>query len=88
MEEIRLNIQEFKVFNDDDQFGFFYSEDGYPTEDASEKFDENVSALYNKYDYISIDSKDNIFGVKNGKKDLLMKEAFDAYEIAEEVKEG
>jgi hypothetical protein len=87
MKEIILNQEDFILFNDDDQFGFFYDDKGYPTKDASDKFLENVADLFKKYQYISVDAQDNIYGVNNGKKDLIMEDVFDAYYIAVEVKE-
>jgi len=88
MKDITLDKEEFKLFNQDDQFGFFYDEDGYPTKDAEIKFDPNVDELYEKFDYISVDFQDNIYGVKNGVKELLMESVIEAYDIATEVKEG
>lgn len=87
MEEITLNKEEFKLFDQDDQIGFFYDDDGYPTDDAEINFEPNVDDLYNKYDYISVDAQDNIYGVKNGKKELMMENVIEAYDIAREVKE-
>jgi len=88
MKDITLTKEEFKLFDLDDQIGFFYDDDGYPMEDASEKFDANVDELYLKYDYISVDVQDNIYGVKKGKKEQLMEDVLEAYELAREVKEG
>jgi hypothetical protein len=87
MAEITLSKEEFKLFNQDDQFGFFYDEDGYPKEDAEESFESDIDALYKKYAYISVDSDDNIYGINTGKKELLMEYAPEAYDIAKEVKE-
>jgi hypothetical protein len=87
MEEITLNKEEFKLFDQDDQIGFFYDDDGYPTDDAEINFEPNVDDLYKKYDYISVDAQDNIYGVKNGKKELMMENVIEAYDIAREVKE-
>jgi len=88
MNELILNKEEFKLFNQDDQFGFFYNEDGLPTKNASIEFTSNVDSLYEKYDYIVIDFQDNIYGQKDGKKELEMKDVMEAYDIAREVKEG
>jgi len=88
MKEISLNKEEFKLFNQDDQFGFFYDEDGFPTDDSDEQFEPNIDDLYKKYEYISIDIQDSIFGVKNEKKELIMEDAIEAYDIALEVKNG
>jgi len=87
MKDITLNKEEFKLFDQDDQIGFFYNDDGYPTDDAETKFESNVDDLYQKYDYISVDNQDNIYGVKNGEKELLMESVIEAYDVAVEVKE-
>jgi len=87
MNEIILNKEEFKLFDQDDQFGFFYDEDGWPTKNAAVEFDSNVDALYEKYEYIAVDPQDNIHGLKNGKKEVEMSNVMEAYDIAREVKE-
>ena len=87
MEDITLNKAEFKLFDQFDQFGFFYDETGFPRNDADETFNSDVDGLFQKYDYISISSDDNIYGLKNGKKELLMDGAIEACDIAREVKE-
>ena len=87
MKEILLNKEEFKLFDQDDQFDFFYDEDGWPTENADDEFDSNVDALYEKYDHIVVDSHDNIYGLKNGKKELEMSGVIEAFDIARKVKE-
>lgn len=87
MRDILLDKEEFKLFNQDDQFGFFYDEYGWPTEKADEEFDSNVADLYKKYDYIVVDFQDNIYGLKNEKKELEMSDVMEAYDIAREVKE-
>jgi hypothetical protein len=86
MKEIILNKDEFKLFDQDDQFGFFYDEDGWPTENADNEFDSNVDALFEKYEYIIVDFQDNIYGLKNGKKETEMSNVMEAYDIAKEVK--
>ena len=87
MKEITLNKEEFKLFDQDDQFGFFYTEDGWPTDDADNEFESNVDELYVKYDYIVVDFQDNIYGLKNETKILEMSQVTEAYDIAREVKE-
>ena len=87
MSEIILNKEEFKLFDQDDQFGFFYNEDGWPTKNAALEFDSNVEALYEKYEYIVVDFQDNIYGLKDGKKQLEMSDVMEAYDIAREVTE-
>ncbi len=86
MKEIILNKEEFKLFNQDDQFGFFYDEDGWPTENADNEFDSNVDALFEKYEYIVVDFQDNIYGIKNGDRKIEMSNVMEAYDIAREVK--
>jgi len=87
MKEIAINKEEFKLFDQDDQFGFFYDEDGWPRDNADDTFDTDVEELYQKYDYISVDINDNIYGIKNGKKEFIMEAVIEAYDIAREVKE-
>ena len=87
MEEIRLNKEDFKLFDQDDQFGFFYDEEGWPTDNATSEFDSKVEEIYEKYEYIVVDYQDNIYGFRNGKKEIEMSGAMEAYDIAREVKE-
>ena len=86
MEDITLNKEEFKLFDQDDQFGFFYDDFGFPRDNAGETFDSDVDDLYKKYDYISIDNKDNVFGLKDGEKELFIEDVIGAYDIAREIK--
>jgi hypothetical protein len=87
MKEITLSKEEFKLFDQDDQFGFFYDDDGWPKDDADETFDSDVDKLYLQFDSILVDSSDDIFGLKDGKKELIFEAAIEAYDIAREVKE-
>jgi hypothetical protein len=87
MEDIILDKEEFKLFNQDDQFGFFYDDDGCPKDDADETFDSDVDKLYQQYDSVLVDSNDDIFGLKEGKKELIFEGVIEAYDIAREVKE-
>jgi len=87
MKDITLNKEEFKLFDQDDQFGFFYDEDGFPTTNSTIEFESKVEALYKKYEYIVVDYQDNIYGVNNGKKEIEMSDVMEAYDIAREVKE-
>lgn len=80
--EIRLTKEQFIVFNDDDQFQIFSDEDGFPT---GKDFNEDVNELFEKFDYICIDSRDNIYGEKNGQKELILEGVTQAYSIALEV---
>lgn len=86
MGEIKLTKEEFKLFDQDDQFGFFYDDDGWPRSDADVTFESDIEQLYERYDYVVVDEQDNIYGEKKGKKELLMEMVIEAYSIAEEVK--
>jgi hypothetical protein len=87
MKELILNKEEFKLFNQFDQFGFFYDDDGLPKDDADETFDSDVDDFFQTYDSILVDSLDNVFGFKNGIKELIFKSVSEAYSIAMEVKD-
>lgn len=85
MKEIKLTYTQFLEFDQFDQFGFFYDEDGYPTEDADDEFEDNVKELYKTYDYILVTPDDSVYGVKSNKKTLIMDYADECYAIAKEV---
>lgn len=87
MKEIQLNQEQFLEFDQDDQFGFFYDDSGYPTEDADDEFENNVSELYKIYDYILVAPDDSVYGVKSSKKELMFECLDEAYVIALEVQE-
>lgn len=88
MKDIVLDKNDFKLFDQDDQFGFFYDDMGFPKDDADASFDSDVDKIYQEYDSILVDSQDNVFGLKNGKKELFMEDVIEAYTIAREVKNG
>lgn len=87
MKDIALNKEEFKLFDQDDQFGFFYDDDGWPKEDADETFGSDVDKLFQDYESIIIDNSDNVYGLKNGDKEIILESVTEAYTIAREVKE-
>jgi len=87
MEDIILNKEEFKLFDQDDQFGFFYDDDGWPKDDADETFDSDVDKLFQNYESIIIDNKDNVYGLKNGNKEIIFESVLEVYTIAREVKD-
>jgi hypothetical protein len=87
MKDLILSKEEFKLFDQDDQFGFFYNDDGFPRDDADETFDSDVEDLFQTYYSILVDSEDNIFGFKNGIKELIFESLSEAYSIAMEVKD-
>ena len=85
MKEIKLTQAQFLEFDQFDQFGFFYDEDGYPTEDADDEFEDNVEEFYKIYDYILVTPDDSVYGVKLNKKTLIIDYADEGYAIALEV---
>ena len=85
MKGIQLNQAQFLEFDQDDQFGFFYDESGYPTEESDDEFEDNVKELFTTYDYILVTPKDSIYGVKAGKKELIFEWSDESYSIAIEV---
>lgn len=87
MRDIILSKEDFELFNQDDQFGFFYNEDGYPRDDAYATFKSDIEKLYQLFDTIIVDEQDNVYGLKDAKKELIMEFATEAYLIAREVKE-
>jgi hypothetical protein len=87
MEDLILNKEEFKLFDQFDQFGFFYDDNGFPKDDADETFDSDVDDLFQTYDSVLVDSVDNVFGFKNGIKELIFESVSEAYSIAMEVKD-
>ena len=87
MKEIKLTQEQFLEFDQFDQYGFFYDESGWPTEDADDEFEDNVSELYKKYDFILVTPVDSVYGVKSGKKELIFEFLDEAYVIALEVLE-
>ncbi len=87
MNEIVLSKEEFKSFNQYDQFGFFYDDEGMERPDADLTFNDDVDKLFGEFDSIIVDEDDNIFGIKNMKRTILMEFETEAYLIAREVKE-
>lgn len=87
MKEIKLTQEQFLEFDQFDQYGFFYDESGWPTEDADDEFENNVAELYKKYDFVLVSPDDAVYGVKSGKKELLVEYLDEAYAIALEVLE-
>ncbi len=87
MKDIQLTYSQFLEFDFDDQFGFFYNDDGYPNEDAYETFEDDVKGLYQQFEFIIVTPDDNIYGLKSGERTLVMENVNDAYSIAQEVTE-
>lgn len=84
MREVKLNKQQFMVFNDYDQFQLFTDDDGFAN---YENFDAEVDKLFSLYDFIVVNEEDDIYGEKNGKRQLLAPDSTQAYSIAIEVLE-
>lgn len=82
MRELKLNRQQFVVFNDYDQFQLFTDDYGFSN---YEDFDAEVDKLFSKYDSIIINEDDYIYGEKDGKRELIAPDSFEAYSIALEV---
>jgi hypothetical protein len=82
MREITLNKKQFSVFNDYDQFQIFADDDGFSDFDTVES---DTDKLFERFDFVVVNEKDDIFGVKNGKRELLVSDATEAFSIALEV---
>jgi len=80
--EIKLSKMQFKLFNNDDQFQLFCDDEGMPDYDD---FDEEVEKLYSKYDYVLVTEKNYVYGVKNNKREEISDQAYDGYQIANEI---
>jgi hypothetical protein len=80
--EIRLNKEQFKLFNNDDQFQLFCDDEGFP---AFDNFNTEVDKLFEKYDSIIVTTNDYIYGEKNEKREELSDQADEGYAIALEV---
>jgi len=82
MREIRLNKTQFSVFNNYDQFQIFADEDGFSNFDNVES---DTDKLFEKFDVVIVNEDDYIYGEKDGKRELIMPNAYEAYSIALEV---
>ena len=82
--EIRLNKDQFKIFNDDDQFQLFCDDEGMP---VYENLNNEIEKLFEKYDYVMVTENDRVYCEKNGKREILHPEAYESYVIALEVKQ-
>jgi len=82
MREVRLNKKQFSIFNDYDQFQIFTDDGGFPDyDDLNAEFDK----VFEKFDVVIVNEDDYIYGEKNGKRELIMPDAFEAFSIALEV---
>jgi len=82
MRELRLNKKQFLIFNDFDQFQIFTDDEGFPNYDD---LDAEIDKLFEKFDIVIINENDYIYGEKDGKRELIMPDAYEAFEIALEV---
>lgn len=82
MRELQLSKKQFSIFNDYDQFQIFTDDDGFPN---YEDLDAEVDKLFEKFDVVIINEDDYIYGEKNGQRELIMPNAFEAFSIALEV---
>ena len=82
MRELRLNKKQFSIFNDYDQFQIFTDDDGSANyDDLNAEFDK----LFEKFDIVIVNEDDYIYGEKNGIRELIMPNAYEAFSIALEV---
>ncbi len=79
--EIKLNKEQFGLFNQDDQFAIF-DEEGYGN---YKDFNQELDKLFERYDHVIITKAEQVLGEKNGKREELHPEAFDSYGIAFEI---
>ena len=79
--EVRLNKEQFGLFNQADQFAIF-DEEGYGD---FEDFNQELDKLFERFDYVIITKAEQIYGQKNGKREELHPEAFESYDIALEI---
>ncbi len=79
--EIKLNKEQFGLFNQDDQFAIF-DEEGFGN---FEDFNQELDKLFERFDHVIITKAEQVLGEKNGKRKELHPEAFDSYSIALEV---
>lgn len=84
MREVKLNKEQFLVFNSYDQFQLFTDESGFPN---FEDFDNEVDRLFLLFDCIVVNEDDYIYGEKDGKRQLLAPDSTEAFSIALEVLE-
>ena len=82
MRELKLNKQQFVVFNDGDQFQILTGDEGF---DNEEDFDVEVNKLFLKYDCIIVNEDNYIYGQKGRKRHLIAQHSFKAFHIALKV---
>jgi len=70
--EVLLTRKDFDLMYDTDLLHLFYDENWEKINNKS--FKANVNELFKKYDYLSVDIDNNIFGIKKGMKELIKNE--------------
>lgn len=80
--DIFLQQKDFKLMGGTDMFRLFYDDN--LRRINKKKFKDNLSELFKQYEYICVDIHDNIYGVKNNKKEFLKKED-EAYSTANDL---
>lgn len=79
---IIMNKEQFKIFNQDDQFNLIENMFG-DFDDFD--FDAEMQKLIDEYNSFYVDRDDNIWGEKDRKLNIIQQKAFDARMIAQEV---
>lgn len=79
MREVKLNKQQFVLFNDDDQFQLFTDDEGSPD---YVDFKTEVDKLFLKYDCIIVSEDNYIYGQKGRKRHLIAQHSFKVFHIA------
>jgi len=73
------------MMGEDDMFRLFY--DANLRRINKKKFSVNLRELFEKYDFLSVDLQDNIYGIKGDQRVFLRNET-DAYSIANDLIEN
>lgn len=77
-----MNRNQFKEFNQNDQFGLI--EDLFNDFDEYD-FDEEMDKMFDKYECICVDRDDNIYGEKEGMLKIIQRQVVEARMVAQEV---
>jgi len=83
--EVVLHYRDFQMMGEDDMFRLFY--DANLRRINKKKFSVNLRELFEKYDFLSVDLQDNIYGIKGDQRVFLRNET-DAYSIANDLIEN
>ncbi len=77
-----MNRNQFKEFNQGDQFGLI---DNIFNDFEEYDFELEMDKLFDKYECICVDRDNNIYGEKNGTLEIIQKQSDEARMIAQEV---